>query len=94
MEHRSRNPKSHHRYGPHQDAAVQRLTEAAQRAEVDDTPTARDALRCAVDEARATGVGWTRIGDILGIASGNAYQRYRKRPGSADQRCEAGESHG
>jgi hypothetical protein len=40
----------------------------------------RDELQAAVDAARDIGLGWTKIGDALGIARGNAYQRYRKRP--------------
>jgi hypothetical protein len=38
------------------------------------------------------GIGWTKIGDTLGIASGNAYHRYRKRP--EQQRCDASGAHG
>ena len=41
-------------------------------------------LRDAVDAARALGVEWGEIGAALGIARGNAYQRYRKRPGDPD----------
>ncbi|BBZ30124.1 hypothetical protein MMAD_44190 [Mycolicibacterium madagascariense] len=37
-------------------------------------------LRDAVDAARDVGVEWGEIGTALGIARGNAYQRYRKRP--------------
>lgn len=41
---------------------------------------AGELLQDAVDQARDAGVGWERIGDILGIARGNAYHRHRKRP--------------
>lgn len=37
-------------------------------------------LRAAVDLARIAGVKWGRIGATLGIARGNAYQKYRTRP--------------
>ena len=63
-----------------QAAALELLAVAAQEAEAADTEVTRCALRKAVDAARKVGVGWTKIGDVLGIASGNAYQRYRKRP--------------
>ena len=63
-----------------QAAALELLAVAAQRVESDDTIGSRHDLRKAVDAARKVGVGWTMIGDVLGIASGNAYQRYRKRP--------------
>ncbi|MCW2729444.1 MAG: hypothetical protein JWR13_260 [Mycobacterium sp.] len=34
----------------------------------------------AVDAARDLDVEWGQIGSALGIARGNAYQRYRKKP--------------
>jgi hypothetical protein len=37
------------------------------------------ALQAAVDAARDRHVPWGEIGSALGIARGNAYQRYRKR---------------
>ena len=37
-------------------------------------------LQAAIDDARDAGVSWQAIGDALGIARGNAYQRYRRRP--------------
>ncbi|MDP9166675.1 MAG: hypothetical protein M3O32_11555 [Actinomycetota bacterium] len=40
---------------------------------------AKRGLHAAVDAAREVGVEWGRIGDVLGIARGNAYQRYRRR---------------
>lgn len=61
-----------------QDAALERLAEAHRLAAENHTPEAREQIRLAVDAAREVGVGWTRIGDTLGIAGGNAYQRYRK----------------
>ena len=64
-----------------------RSTEALERAE--------GTLQAAVDAARGQHVQWGEIGAALGIARGNAYQRYRQRPsrdsrtgttdGSADQ---------
>jgi hypothetical protein len=37
-------------------------------------------LRDAIDAAREAGIAWGVIGDRLGMARGNAYQKYRKRP--------------
>ena len=56
------------------DAAVARTREVGAHA------TAEDGLRDAVDAARSAGIPWGIIGDRLGMARGNAYQRYRKRP--------------
>jgi hypothetical protein len=61
-------------------AALSRLATATRMVEDTGTPAARSDLQQAVDAARELGIGWTKIGDVLGIASGNAYQRYRKRP--------------
>lgn len=63
---------------PEQDAAVEKLVAVAQCAAALHGPEAKDEIHRAVNAARATGVGWTRIGDALGIAGGNAYQKYRK----------------
>ena len=41
-------------------------------------------LQAAVDHARDLDVQWGQIGLTLGIARGNAYQRYRKRLSSSD----------
>lgn len=41
---------------------------------------ARRDVQVAVDAARELDVQWGPIGSALGIARGNAYQRYRKRP--------------
>jgi hypothetical protein len=72
--------QAHHRSTAEHDAVLQRLAVAHRRLQEADTPEIRNELTQAVDAARSVGVGWTRIGDTLGIASGNAYQRYRKRP--------------
>lgn len=41
---------------------------------------AQHRLQIAVDAARDAGVAWGgEIGDVLGLARGNAYQRYRHR---------------
>ncbi len=37
-------------------------------------------LQTAVDAARDLDIGWGQIGSALGIARGNAYQRYRRKP--------------
>jgi hypothetical protein len=55
-------------------AAVKRLKDVNSMGDADRR------LREAIDAARAAGVGWGTIGQKLGIARGNAYQRYRKRP--------------
>jgi hypothetical protein len=46
---------------------------------------AERALQAAVDAARDQRAPWGEIGSALGIARGNAYQRYRKRlsPGAS-----------
>jgi hypothetical protein len=48
-------------------------------------------VQSAVDAARDLGVEWGPIGSALGIARGNAYQRYRKRPTLGSLRREMGE---
>jgi hypothetical protein len=93
MNHRPRKPKSHSERTAEQEAVVRLLADAAQQVKEADTPISREQLRSAVDAARGAGVGWTKIGDTLGIASGNAYQRYRRRPRPSEQRCDAGGSH-
>lgn len=91
MNHEPRKPKLRHRWTAEHDAVVQHLEDAAQQVRNADTPISQEQLRSAVDAARDAGVGWTRIGDTLGIASGNAYHRYRKRRGSTEdaQPCDA-----
>lgn len=44
---------------------------------------AQHRLRAAVDAAREAGAEWMAIGDVLGIARGNAYQKFRRRPHAA-----------
>jgi len=63
-------------------AELQRLEQARHaldRAANADIPAARLEVQAAAEAARDAGCGWTQIGDVLGIARGNAYQRYRKR---------------
>jgi isopropylmalate/homocitrate/citramalate synthase len=86
MNAQKRTPKSHKRWTAEHDEAIRQLSSAAQRVEESDTPDTRAELAEAVEAAREAGVGWTKIGDTLGIASGNAYQRYRQRPGSSGGR--------
>ena len=88
----SRTTKSHNGWTAEHDTAVRRLADAAREAEQSETPNSQEQLRSAVDAARDVGIGWTKIGDTLGIASGNAYQRYRKR--TDQQRCDASGAHG
>ncbi|MBJ7337915.1 hypothetical protein [Mycolicibacterium sp.] len=42
--------------------------------------SAQGELQTAVNAARDLDVEWGRIGSALGIARGNAYQRYRRKP--------------
>jgi hypothetical protein len=44
------------------------------------TSSAQAAIQAAAEDARDAGCTWTQIGDVLGIARGNAYRRYRKAP--------------
>lgn len=87
-----RKTKSHSVWTAEHDTAVRRLADAAQEVKHSDTPSSQQQLRSAVDAARDMGIGWTKIGDTLGIASGNAYHRYRKR--TTQQRCDANGAHG
>ena len=84
--------KSHSRWTAEHDTAVRRLADAAREAQHSATPDSQEQLRSAVDAARDMGIGWTKIGDTLGIASGNAYHRYRKR--TDQQRCDANGAQG
>ena len=92
MNEQPRKPKLRNGWTAEQEAAVRQLANAVQQVQYANTPISQEQLRSAVDAARDAGVGWTKIGDTLGIASGNAYQRYRRRPKSshADRRCDAG----
>jgi hypothetical protein len=67
-----------------QNAAVEFLAAVARQHGQARTPEAKDRIRRAVGIAREAGVGWARIGETLGIARGNAYQRYRPRPGTRE----------
>jgi hypothetical protein len=51
----------------------------------DDTACQRadDQLAAAVSAARDAGLTWGTIANVLGVARGNAYQRYRHRPPQA-----------
>jgi transcriptional/translational regulatory protein YebC/TACO1 len=55
-------------------------TTAAALRRRDPNPAGNAALQAAVDDARDAGVSWQVIGDVLGIARGNAYRRHRRRP--------------
>ncbi len=88
-----RKSKSHCKWSAEQDDAVRQLAAAAEVAQRADTPASREQLRSAVDAARDAGVGWTKIGDTLGIASGNAYQRYRQLPITPNRRRDTGGTH-
>lgn len=87
-----RKSKSHSGWTAEHDTAVRRLADAAREAQQSNTPDSQEQLRSAVDAARDIGIGWTKIGDTLGIASGNAYHRYRKR--TDQQRCDANGAQG
>jgi len=55
------------------------LAAAKQSGAVGAIDRAQRELQSAVDAARELGAGWGQIGAALGIARGNAYQRFRKR---------------
>jgi hypothetical protein len=78
-----RNPNVRRNSNAEQTAALAYLDAVAKHAGTERTPEAWGEVHRAVEAARAAGVGWTRIGNTLGIASGNAYQRYRKRSSDA-----------
>lgn len=65
-------------------AALRRIAKAHRLAGECRQPTglaasrALDLVQLAVDDARAVGVTWGRIGDAIGIARGLAYQRYER----------------
>lgn len=86
MNPRSTNKRARRMWTAEQDVALERLASAARQATHAPTPESREQVQLAVDAARDVGVGWTRIGDTLGMAGGNAYQKYRKRH-SSDERC-------
>lgn len=48
-------------------------------------------LQNTVDAARDLDVEWGRIASVLGIARGNAYQRFRRKPPGASQPASSGE---
>ncbi|BDX32272.1 hypothetical protein TUM20985_28190 [Mycobacterium antarcticum] len=79
MNDQPRKPKVRNNWTSAHDDVLARIATAAERVKRYDNPETRAALFEAVEAARIAGVGWTKIGDTLGIASGNAYQRYRKR---------------
>jgi hypothetical protein len=66
------------------DPVLQRLVRARHACEQatgrQETEAAHRSLRLAAEAARDAGVSWSRIGDALGIARGNAYKRYRRKP--------------
>ena len=86
MNHQVSSRRARRTWTVEQDAALERLASAARQATHVRTPESRELLQLAVDAARDAGVGWTRIGDALDMAGGNAYQKYRKRH-SCDERC-------
>jgi hypothetical protein len=72
--------------GAHPTTALQDIAEAMDRVtatkRTHSTELIEEAereLQGAVDAARDRHVQWGEIGAVLGIARGNAYQRYRKR---------------
>ena len=60
--------------------AGERLTAAKRTKSLALIASAEGDLQRAVDAARDLEVGWGQIGSALGIARGNAYQRYRTKP--------------
>ncbi|GAB7066797.1 hypothetical protein H7J06_28380 [Mycobacterium hodleri] len=59
--------------------AHNRLATATATGGTSEVQGAQHRLQIAVDAARDAGVAWGEIGDVLGLARGNAYQRYRHR---------------
>ena len=59
--------------------AGRELAAAKQLGALDSLDRAQRELQGAVDAARELGAGWGQIGAALGIARGNAYQRFRKK---------------
>jgi hypothetical protein len=71
----------------HDEAAVRSISLAAKacsqakgRQDVGSTAAAERRLLTVVQAAIDGGMSWQSVGDILGLARGNAYQRYRRRP--------------
>lgn len=62
------------------------LERARRQQRRDAVTAAQHQLRAAVEAASDAGVTWMQIGDILGMARGNAYQQYRRRPHQVDVR--------
>ncbi|KQY02970.1 hypothetical protein ASD37_25860 [Mycobacterium sp. Root135] len=60
-------------------AAGRELAAAKQSGALGSLERIQSELQSAVDAARALGAGWGQIGAALGIARGNAYQRFRKK---------------
>ena len=60
--------------------ARDRVADAKRSHSTEALEDAQGTLQAAVDAARAQHVQWGEIGAVLGIARGNAYQRYRRRP--------------
>lgn len=59
--------------------AGRELAAAKQAGAIGALDGAQRKLQSAVDAARELGAGWGQIGAALGIARGNAYQRFRKK---------------
>jgi hypothetical protein len=59
--------------------AGRELAAAKQSGDVGSVDRIQRELQSAVDAARELGAGWGQIGAALGIARGNAYQRFRKK---------------
>jgi hypothetical protein len=60
--------------------AAEACAQAKGRRDVDSTAAAELQLLTLVQAAIEGGMSWQSVGDILGLARGNAYQRYRRRP--------------
>lgn len=62
-------------------AADHELAAAKREGLVDAIGHAQHDMQGAVDSARDLGVEWGRIGAAIGMARGNAYQRFRRKRG-------------
>ena len=73
--------------GLHEILHARTMLERARRQQRRDAVrAAQHELRAAVEAASDAGVTWMQIGDVLGMARGNAYQQYRRRPHHVEAR--------
>ncbi|BBZ25951.1 hypothetical protein MMAD_02460 [Mycolicibacterium madagascariense] len=65
------------------------MLEHARRQRRRDAVSAAQRRLCAAAAAASdAGVTWMQIGEVLGMARGNAYQQYRRRPHHVEACCD------